>query len=273
MRLAAVVCLAGSICAVCGQPTAVAPTYEVASIKPNRSGENLTTVRPDVRGRLHAQNASLALLIQYAWRIEPSRIVGASGWIASERYDIEAKAPQREAYYTFDEIGHMLQALLNERFRLAAHIEKRELPVYLLRVAKSGVKMKRSEGQNCFQPNLAGKPEDAHGLPQCGGLYVQRGSLRGDKVTMPLLAVQIGRLVDRPVVDETGLDGESDQYDLEMRWIPFDPAPGTAAENNPDASGPSIFTALPEQLGLKLEAGKAPIEVLAIDRAERPTEN
>lgn len=266
-------CLAASMCAVYAQAAANAPAYEVASIKPNKSGENDMTVRPDVRGRLRTRNASLAVLIQYAWMMQPSRIVGASGWIASERFDIEAKAPQRDAYYTADEIHRMLQTLLQERFHLAVHTEKREQPVYFLEVAKSGVKMKKADGGNCFQVTLTSKPGDEHGLPQCGGIYGQRGYVHGHMVAMPLLAVQIERLVDRPVVDKTGLDGESDRYDVELHWSPFDPVPGTAAENTPDLSGPSIFTALPEQLGLKLEPVKAPLDVLVIDRAERPTEN
>jgi uncharacterized protein (TIGR03435 family) len=227
------------------------------------------TIIPDVRGRLNARNATLVALIGAAWGLPPSRIVGATGWMASERYDVEAKPPAREGYYAYEEIEKMMQALLADRFSLVAHLESRELHAYALRVAKGGPKLTKANPQNCFMGTLTSKPEDVHGLPLCG-FAGQNGHMRGYSVDMSQMAGQLEQLLAVPVQNETGLSGE---YDIDLQFAPPAAAAGTSPPDSVDQAGPSIFTALAEQLGIRLDSVRAPIEVLVVDRAGRPSPN
>jgi uncharacterized protein (TIGR03435 family) len=169
-------------------------------------------------------------------------LTGAPGWLDTARYDIVAKT---EAGPTGDELfRERVRALLESRFGLVAHHETRELTSYVLTVAKGGSKLK-----------AVATPGEQLGFR--GGA----GHNRGFAITMPMFAKELGRLMGRPVLDKTGLEGK---YDYVLEW---------SADSDATGTGPSVFTALQEQLGLRLESVKAPTDTLVIDRIERASEN
>lgn len=211
-------------------------------------------------GELRATNVSLSTLIWWSFEIPESRILGAPGWTSTKRFDIEATADpsvdaQLEAL-TPDagrrQKEEMVQALLADRFRLVTHTETRELPIYNLVVTKIGKKL---------------GPIQESGT----SINLGRGHLEVEgSNSVSLLAEQLSKVVGRDVVDNTGIAG---RYDLKLQWTPDDSeasAPGGSAD---DASGPSIFTALEEQLGLELKSAKGPVPVLVIDHVEIPSAN
>jgi uncharacterized protein (TIGR03435 family) len=224
-------------------------SFEVASIKLHPGV--VTMSGGGVRGATFSETAvTLRDLIQSAYDLRIDQISGGPSWMESERYDIAAKA-EGEAPIAKEQLPKMLQALLAERFKLKVHRETRETPVYELVVGKSGPKLK-----------------EASANAKEGGFT--RGSNTGamhseiSKGTMDQLARQISLTAGRPVIDKTGLTG---YYAYTLDWA--------SANRPPDADSdtPSMFTAVQEQLGLKLESTKAPVEVLVVDRAEKPSEN
>lgn len=220
--------------------TTAGPQFEVASIKPNASGSRGPTIYNPTRGRFAIDSITLKALIAYAYDVREFQVSGGPSWVGSEEYNIVAK-PQGEA--SNERILAMAKDLLAERFKLTLHHESKEMPVLALTVAKGGARLHPSEG--------TGGPEIRGG----------RGRLVARKVTMGMLAAQLaGRVLDRPVLDRTGIGGE---FDVDLEWT---------RDESPD-SGPSIFTALQEQLGLKLETQKGVVDVLAIDHVERPSAN
>jgi len=246
-------------------PAAARPQFEVASVKRNNSGGQ--GMRFDNRGgRYSAANASLKFLIQQAYKVQPFQIIGAPAWIDSERYDIEAKAEGAE----WNQMAPMLQSLIEERFKGAMHGETRDLPVYFLTVAKTGSKLKAGP---CLtrEPNTPAPPNQ----PQsafCGYVGIGSGSviLTGQRIEN--LADFLSGILNRKVLDRTGLPGA---FDVDLKWTPDISTPSVKQEAAaPSASdGPSIFTAIEEQLGLKLESGKAPIDVLVIDHIDHASDN
>lgn len=254
--------------------TAAPLSFEAASIKPNTGAANGTgavDVLPG--GRLRAQNALVRAIIQNAYEVKPFQIVGGPAWIDSARYDIEAKAAGET---TPSETLRMLQVLLAERFQLRVHHETREAPVYTLNPAKSGLKAADPNGGDC-----AAGARQAGGLP-CGRVMARiqlpNARLEGAQVQMADLTRVLANLLWRPVIDRTGY---TEKFNLKLEFAadsaigllagPYRPdaAPPVAA----DPGGVSIFTAMQEQLGLKLEAGKGPVDVLVIDRIEPPSAN
>jgi uncharacterized protein (TIGR03435 family) len=244
--------------------------YEVASIKPNKSngqGSYGITTAPD---GLTATNTPLIMLIQSAYGIfNRDRIVAAPGWVDTERYDVAAKIEasvvddlqKRSPNQISAARNQMLQALLADRFMLALHRETRELPVYSLVVAKNGPKIHRSKTDDV----VAGSNGRGGRAP---GMTAKNGSIKGHSVTLASFADFLAAQLSRPVLDRTGL---TSLYDLDLQWTPDDnelqSPPGSAP------NGPAIFTAIQEQLGLKLESGKGPVEVIVIDHIERPSGN
>jgi uncharacterized protein (TIGR03435 family) len=226
--------------------TVAAQTFEVASVKPNKSGRMAgSTSRSG--GQLVFENTSLRECIAIAYGVAVDREYALSGpaWLGSERYDIVAKVP---AEIPREQVLRMLQALLADRFQLRLHRERRDLRVYSLTIARTGTKLKAvsvGEGSFTFGPgHVSGK---AQSMPELA-----------DKLSRPYFGL------GTPVMDSTGLDGA---FDFTLDWTPDN----VQADATP---GPSIFAALQEQLGLKLEASKSRVEVLVIDRVERvPTEN
>jgi len=252
------------------------PEFEVASIRPHASGDNKAFVQA-LQGRLVMQNFSLKQLILFAYDVPSNQVSGVQGWMDSIRYDIQATTDSKMTVKQVE--GPMLQTLLEERFQLKMHRETMERPVYELTVDKGGVKMQPSKEGSCtsyFMDSPPPVPEPNAPRP----VYCDFPHLAGDGTNWTLegAGVSVGKLVitlarsglDRPVVDKTGLSGG---FDLHLKWAaeppPGNPEPGTMD----DPAGLSIFTALKEQLGLRLESTKGPVDVLVIDHVEKPSEN
>jgi uncharacterized protein (TIGR03435 family) len=225
------------------------PAFDVASIKLVK-GVITHSADPSVHGRRVTSIAStLRDLIEYAYEIRGEQIAGDPNGASSDHYDLDARS-EGEGTLTISEARQMMQALLAERFQLKVHRETQEVPMYGLVVAKGGPKF------------------HASALDAKGG-YMVRGGEKGmhmeaKRTTMDQLARQLSYSAGRPVVDKTGLIGT---YAFTLDWYPEGRTPP------PDVEAPSIFDALPEQLGLKLEGFKGPMEKLVIDHAERPSEN
>jgi uncharacterized protein (TIGR03435 family) len=251
-------------------------SFEVASVKPNTSGDLPYSVRILPGGRLRGINASLRSLITAAWAIPDSRLSGGPPWVDSARFDIEAKGQLDAGKPTEDQISQMLQTLLADRFRLELRKETKEVPVYALLIAKNGPKLEAPVGKGCFDPH-AGVPPPTTGIGEpparpCGGFNMLPGQMFGAKVPMWRFAMNLSRFLGRPVLNKTGLDGP---YDITLHWNPNETQSSAASTEPPpsDSPGPSIFTAVQEQLGLRLESQKGPVEFFVIDHAEKPDAN
>lgn len=239
--------LTGFCSVVLGQTPAASPAFDVASVKisPPIGGQNTFVGMKIDPGHIHIANFGLEAIMLRAFHIAGDQILG----IPNEfRYPL---AYEIDATYTpntsEEQVLLMLQTLLAERFKLAVHRETRVAPVYALVVAKNGPKMKLSSAATMSRSNP------------------RRGHIEYQKVTMTLLAAtfRASGWTDRPVLDKTGLTGE---YDLTLNWTPDD-------MKSDDQSAPSLFTAVQEQLGLRLEAQTAPREFLIVDHVEKPTGN
>jgi uncharacterized protein (TIGR03435 family) len=247
------------------------PAFEVVSIKPStRGGGPYTRLLP---GRFLTTYSSLQDLIGFAYGVRSDQIEGAAPWMISEHYDIEATAAGHTAATQM--VGAMLQSLLEDRFKLAVHRETKQLPVYALTVMTNGLKLQPMKEGSCvpFSP-------DSPRPPVCGyPRYGPKGSnwtMDGEGVSMVALAESLSRLqLGRTVLDRTGLAG---YYQVHMQWTADPQGPGTLPNTDAppapnDQAEPSLFTALREQLGLKIESAKGPVGVLVIDHVQRPTEN
>jgi uncharacterized protein (TIGR03435 family) len=221
-------------------------------------------------------------LIQFAYRGNQD-FIGGPDWIDTDRWDIEAKAAEGSAPRRTgprdvtkpDAIALMVQSLLEERFKLRAHQETRELPLYNLMVAKAGAKLKLSEDQTP-PASLMAAGNAGRGAAAPGDIRLGRTSFEAKAQPLELLASALGALYsDRPVVDKTGLKG---LYDIRLQWTPeaalaAPVAPGTILTAPASPQGPSLPVALEEQLGLRLVSDKGPLPVLVIDSVQRPPEN
>jgi uncharacterized protein (TIGR03435 family) len=255
---------------------AAQPEFEVASVKPNNSGNPSTRVRlvPDV----NVENATLKALVLLAYDVKEFQVSGGPGWIDTERYDIQAKAVAP----SMDEKGRLLQrqrlqTLLQERFKIAFHRETKELPVYELTVAKSGLKLRPLKEGDCIALDPQNPTIDPKKTPMdyCGSGRQGRGLLELANTTMAYLASSLSRITGRIVVDKTGMTGT---FRIHLTFVPDDtmnqlPGPAIDPGGTPALDGPSLFDAVQEQLGLKLESTKGPVEVLVVDHAEKPSAN
>jgi uncharacterized protein (TIGR03435 family) len=236
-----------------------AQQFEVASVRPNRSGVPRYGISPQ-GNRFTATNVSLFALIQWAYEMEDFRISGGPAWMKSDHFDIAAES---EGTPSIAQLRLILQPLLADRFHLQVHRQTKELPVYELSVAQGGSKLK--EGR-CI-----GTPSPSN---PCGGTSGStRGTLIGRAVSSQTIARDLSGVLGRVVLDKTMLRGE---YDFDLAWTPdetFARGPGDADTPAADPNGPSIFTALQEQLGLTLKSAKGLVDVLVIDRAEPPDGN
>jgi uncharacterized protein (TIGR03435 family) len=240
------------------------PAFEVASIKPNVSGAGNRSIHP-TPGRLSIFNLTLKDLLMFAYQVKDFQVSGGPGWITADQYDIEAKA---EGEPSQDQMKRMLQTLLRDRFKLALHHETKDFPIYELTVAKGGFKLQPLKQGECITYDPKNPPEPGHKNSEfCGNLSNGRGSFDGTSASMADVANMLSYPLGRTVVDKTGIEGK---FRIHLTYAPDEVAGGAAA--SPDA-GPSIFTALQEQAGLKLESTKGPIEVLVIDHVEKPSEN
>jgi bla regulator protein BlaR1 len=261
--------------------------FEVASIKPDKSGGATGFgLRYQSGSNFNATGVTLEFLIRAAYRIEFNQIIGGPAWINSDRFDIEAKpdaavAEQLQKLNRDDRnlaTGQMIQGLLADRFKLAMHHETRELPEYVLVVAKNGPKIREATPGDTYSNGL--KLRD--GTPGGPGLVqMSPGHVAAQATTMDFFIHVLEQQLGTTVVDKTGLTGK---YDIPLDWAPdtsqpsvaggASPGPqGPGAPPSPDASGPSVFTAIEDQLGLKLESQKGPVDVLVIDHVEPPSEN
>ena len=231
-----------------------------------------------------ASNINPRMLISTAYDIKEDQIIGGPSWITASSYDVEAKVladPATSHPLTKDQRNQMLRSLLADRFQLTTHTETKEGAIYQLTLAKGGSKLKESKPTDPSAPPakippgavLRGGP-DAGGAPRGGMIRMGGpGNLTGQGITAARLADLLSRQLRKPIVDKTGLTGN---YDIALNWTPDTPmmSPGPEGSAPPaDASGPSIFTALEEQLGLKLDSTKGPITTLVIDHIEKPSEN
>jgi uncharacterized protein (TIGR03435 family) len=254
--------------------------FEVVSLKANKSGIRNRSIGA-AGGRFVATNVSLRGLLDYAYRTRSSglldsQIASGPAWLDTDRFDVEAKPEGDGRPIPVEQMQIMVQSLLEDRFALKLHRQKRAMAVYNLVVAKKG-KLKRSEDQSpiVYGP-LGGPPPPSTSSSPPRGVSRMLGNNTGVEfmataINMATLAGSLQLQVDRPIIDKTNLQG---LYDIQLRFAPasaIQPAqPGAAL---PVEGGPSLFTALQEQLGLKLQAGKGPVEVFVIDHAEKPDVN
>jgi uncharacterized protein (TIGR03435 family) len=234
---------------IAGLSSAAAQQFEVVSIKPTSPNAGIRTPAQTDPGRVVYNGLTAKMLIQIAYKMENWAISGGPDWLESARYDVEATLP---AGSTESQVPAMMQALLAERFQLATRRETREMAVYKLMVAKKGPKL---------------KPGDTGEQWKNGAMKVVifRGGLALHQCSMGLLAGVLASRLGRPVLDETNLN---EVYEINLRWAPDDAPPGSS-----EAERPSLFTAVEEQLGLKLESTKAPVEMLIVTQISKPTAN
>lgn len=248
------------------------PKYAVASIKPTKTdaGRVMLMFKPD---GVSMTGTPVQMMLRAAFGVEDDRLIDAPGWVKSDRFDIEAKVDPADApklsKLKRDQRMTMLQPLLAERFNLRFHHETRELSIYALVVAKGGSRLKETKPENPSE----GGPQARHTTFITGP-----GDIEGNGSSMDNLAHSLSPMLSRTVLNKTGLTG---LFDYTLHWTPDDaplpsagPDGGPGAGNPPpDAGGPSLFTAIQEQLGLKLESEKGPVDVIVIDHIEKPTAN
>lgn len=242
-------------------------TFEVASVKRSAAGQLNSSFGTMPGGVVVVSNQTLRNLIRAAYRVQPSQMDGGPAWLDSDRFDINARAGGSA---NVDQIAEMLRALLADRFKLAVHTESREMPVLALMLARSDKRLGpqlRPSGVDCeaIRAKADGPPRPGpDGQPVCAG-RTRPGAITARGVSMTEVARNITNQAQSLVVDRTGLTGT---FDLDLEWTPDATAGGAGAG---PADGPSFSTALQEQLGLKLERTRAPVEYLVIDRAEPPS--
>jgi uncharacterized protein (TIGR03435 family) len=227
--------MAVSICgALCQSP----PRIEVDSVKASYADPSNSGVTTG-HGRIHADNVTLKRCIMSAWSVGPQQVVGGPDWLNTDRFEIEARADQP----VDDDAALMvlLRGILADRFKLSLHHESRPVEAYVLEVAKNGPKMEKTAGGESIDLS-------------------HNGGIDSKNATMQHFAEVLSRQMDLPVVNRTGLSG---QFNLKLEWTP---------QYATDA-GPGIYTAIQEQLGLRLRAERTPIDVLVIDHVERPSQN
>ncbi|MGA2262712.1 MAG: TIGR03435 family protein [Acidobacteriota bacterium] len=295
------------------QAQAAAPTsFEVASIKPSDPSPNgmfMVRIGASPGGRWTASGITVGMLIQQAYDVRDYQISGAPSWLNSERYDIVAKADVPNI--TRDMAKVLLQSLLAERFNLKIHRETKELPIYALVIGKDGHKLHESETQPTSQAGSqppdpskpvqkgtynvgaggtagaavsvgpGGKVVDTEAPVKSGSMIrMGRGQLSAQMTPVSAIAAMLAQQLGRPVIDKTDIKGN---FDFSLQWTPDETqrGPGLGGMDRPatdsplpsDTSGPSIFTAVQEQLGLRLEATKGPVEILVIDHVEKASGN
>jgi len=263
---AAAALTAGFVVRVRAQQAEAKPplVFEVASVKPTP---------PDTRGGIvhqlpgnqqyEAVGAPLRLIMTVAYTVTDRQISGGPDWINTDRWNIEAKAERRG---TSDELHDALARLLEDRFKLKVRHEKRDMPVYILTVDKKGVKLPVHDAADLVHEPIAGGFKD-------GQLQ-----MTGHNVKMDYFAFFLSRGLDRNVLDQTGL---TERYDVVYHYLPDLPNGGRGADGGPlllngqpvSLDGPNIFSALRDQLGLRLEKGTGPVDFLVIEHVDKPSEN
>jgi uncharacterized protein (TIGR03435 family) len=241
-------------------PVAQKPlTFDAASVKRSNTGRTDGGVGLRPPNRYAASNVLLRTILVHAYRLKRFQVLGGPDWIDTERFDIDARAP--EGTSSQEDLFQMVRSLLADRFQLATHREVRELPIYALVEARTdqrmGPQLKSSDVDCAAPPNPCGMSSTSF---TNGG-----GTLSATGKTLDDLATTLGGMTDRAVVNRTRLSGK---YQMDLNW-------GTDGLGSTQSVSdlPPLFTAIQEQLGLRLEPSRGPVEVLVIDHIERPTEN
>ena len=238
MQIVRIACSIAAVCLLLPAQSAPELRFEVASVKPTPQDRiGLTSISPYGTGRFTATNVTLEVLIELAFGMRDDQIQGAPGWLSTERYDVQTKAPDG-VKLTYGELHAPLQALLAQRFKLATHRGSKEIPGYALVLAKGGLTLKPAK-------------------PSTSQPMILRDGVQAASIPLAVLAGILTRVAGRPVVDKTGIAGN---YNVKLRYAP---------SNDPNSELPSVFTALQEQAGLKLEPAKVPYETVIIDHVER----
>jgi uncharacterized protein (TIGR03435 family) len=256
-----------------GNASTKLPAYELAAIKPSKPGIGSRILF--TADGVTATRFTLKAMIKMAYRINDDQITGGPKWIDSDTYDLEAKVDSSEVaeFSKLDENqrSQMFQNLLTERFRLGIHRETRDLPVYVLTIAKNGPKVQEAKPGDTYPDGFKGP--DGKPFGHAGPMSWGNGRLTGQGIPLAQMAAALSQQLGRTVQDRTELKGN---YDIKLEWTPDEPQrpqPGPENALATDSPSPSLFTAIQEQLGLKLESRKAPVEILVIDHAEPPPEN
>ena len=248
------------------------PAFEVASVKPNVSGASTTASYVLPGGRYTATNVTLRMLVKTAYQIHETQIVDAPGWIDVDRFDVSARAAETPAASAFIERARlMLRPMLADRFKLAVRRERREIPVYAVVLARAdgrpGPQLMRTDPNRCEGPDVAVTPaagalEPGQPLP-CNMSFFRplHVGARSAEISTLIDHLHLRSGADRVVVDRTGLAGK---FDWDLQWT-VDPLEAAAA-----GAGVSLFTAVREQLGLRLEGQRAVVDVLVVERVEKP---
>lgn len=285
MRIAAVALILASVLAPARAQEPRPLAFEVTSVKVNTSGDWRRSIGPSPGGRFIATNQTLRDLIPFAYGLPQTsagfRVLGGPKWIDEDRFDITAKV---DGSWTPQQMSDMLRTLLADRFTLKAHRETRDMPTYTLVMVRGpqafGPHLRRSEIDDgaCAAVRAAVQrrepvPARAPGAkPVCGTGRTVPGTITSIGFPIDLLVASLGPFTSRFVADKTGLTG---LFDYELTWTPeqIPQVPPDAPPLTIDPNGPSLFTALQEQLGLKLESTRGPVDVVVIDRVEHPTED
>jgi uncharacterized protein (TIGR03435 family) len=266
-----------------GSPPTVAstdvkiPIFDVVSVKPNKSGRDIGVIRFKPDG-FSATDISLKELLSQIYGIKEDLVSGLPSWANSARYDIDAKVAGSDVEtlkkLRREQRRSMLRSILQDRFKLNAHTETKQLPVFELVVAKSGPKLREATPGDAYTNGI----KAPGGVSRAGMIMMKPGEFIGQGIPLSTLADALSDNLQRTVIDKTGLTGK---YDLTLEWTPdngadpmfkgMDDAPQRTPP--PDASGPSIFIALQEQIGLKLQSANGPVETLVVDHVEMPSEN
>lgn len=266
---------------------AALPAYDVSTVKPSKP-DQMNSMLLFTPGGMSIAGVPLPMIIREAFGVEDDHVLGMPAWAKSIRYDIEAKVAPDDAPklkdLTMDQRRSMLVPLLEDRFHLRFHHETRDLPVYELLVAKGGVKMQATKPADDAAPGPPPGPPPGPGQPLRPGSHMLMmrgpGHIESTGTGMEFLAHVLSRQLGRTVVDKTELTGD---YEFKLEWTPDDAVPAMTgaggaqpaanSASTPETSGPSLFTAVKEQLGLKLEATKGSADVIVIDQIEQPTPN
>lgn len=246
---------------------AAAQTFEVASVK--RQNDVVPGMTFSARGAtLTVVNNELANVIDNAYGIRRYQLVGAPDWVDSDRYNIQAKAAGDA---TREELMLMVRSLLVERFKLRVHRETREMPIYVLTVARGGVKAPRSVPGACtvFDPRNPPRPGTPR-APSCGNNLIRTSTWNATAIDMKSAAEALVGVLGRSVVDRTGVEG---RFDIQVEWTPDQAPAGVDGVASTANAAPPLFTVLEDRLGLKVESARGPVDVIVIDHVERPTDD
>ncbi len=240
-------------------------TFEVASVKPTGAASKGTSIWTNETG-FRTENTTLQSLIQFAYNAQSYQILGAPNWVKDDGWDINAKnevaevdkiplQDRKSQEARTERMRSRVRHMLEERFQLKVREEEKQLPVYALQIEKTGTKLvpvKEPKG------NMRSNRSNA------------AGSLKGEGIDIDFFCTTLGDILERPVINETGLEGF---YDIEIKYSLDTSAPGKESAPADDITGPSIFTAIREQLGLKLTGKKGPIATWVVEKVEKPSDN